>query len=435
MVATLTGSDLPNEWILRGNHHDAWVFGAEDPISGTVALMEEARGVAELTKTGWKSRRTLVYAVWDGEEPGLLGSTEYVESNADLLTRNAVCYINSDSNGRGFLGVGGSHTLERFVNEVARDVTDPQTKRPVSERLRATRLVSGSPEAKREARQSADAPIGALGSGSDFSAFLQHLGIASLNLGYGGESAGGSYHSIFDSFDWYVRFGDPDFAYGVALAQTAGRMMLRMSNADVLPFDFTRFASTVDGYVREIGTLADSLRDETAEKNRIIADGTLALTFDPKETHIVPAPKPPVPFFNLAPLQNALTHLRDSANAYASALGTSLSSASGSGATGAASAPFLSQPQTELLDALLISTERALLLPSGLPRRPWYRHAIYAPGFYTGYGVKTLPGVREAIEERQYADVEPQVAASAAAIERMAAQIDRAAQSLKSAVH
>ncbi|MDQ2856355.1 MAG: M28 family peptidase, partial [Acidobacteriota bacterium] len=317
VIAKLRGAERPDEWVIRGNHHDAWVNGADDPLSGQVAMMAEGRALGELVKTGWQPKRTIVYCAWDGEEPGLLGSTEWVETHADLLSKNAVVYINSDSNARGFLGVSGSHTIEKFINEVSRDVTDPEKKISVSERARASQIINGSPEARREARDRADLRIGALGSGSDYTAFLDHLGIASLNLGYGGEgNTGGVYHSVYDSFDHYTRFGDPDFAYGIALAQTGGRTVLRFANAEVLPYAFTNFADSVGNYVREVGRLADEMRDETKEKNRRIADKTFAAVSDPTETYVMPTADAPVPYLNFAPLQNASARLQESAQKF-----------------------------------------------------------------------------------------------------------------------
>src|SRR5262249_31386773 len=233
VIARMPGSERPDEWVLRGNHHNAWVNGAHDPLSGTVAVLEEARAVAQLAKSGWKPKRTIIYMAWDAEEPGLLGSTEWVETHAADLQQHAVAYINSDTNGRGFLNVGGSHSLEAFVSQVARDVIDPQKNVSVFERARAWQIVRGTPEEAKEARTRSDLRIGALGSGSDYTPFLHHIGVASLNIGFGGEGQGGSYHSIFDSFDHYTRFIDPDFTYGVALAKVGGRTVLRLADADV----------------------------------------------------------------------------------------------------------------------------------------------------------------------------------------------------------
>jgi N-acetylated-alpha-linked acidic dipeptidase len=418
VIAKLHGAERPDEWVIRGNHHDAWVNGADDPLSGQVAMMAEARGLGELVKTGWKPKRTIVYCAWDGEEPGLIGSTEWAETHADLLRKNAVVYINSDTNARGFLSVQGSHTIEKFINDVSRDVTDPEKKISVFARSRAAQIINGDKEARREARERNDLRIDALGSGSDYTVFLDHLGIASLNLGYGGEGqTGGVYHSVYDSFDHYTRFGDPDFAYGIALAQTGGRAVLRFANADVLPYAFNNFADSVGTYVREVSKLADDMREESKEKNRRIADKTFIAVFDPTETYVAPRPDTPVPYLNFAPLQNALTRLQDSAHMY-------------DAASRANDRKMTAQTQQALDDALM-QTERAMLRDAGLPRRSWFKHQIYAPGFYTGYGVKTLPAIREAIEQRNWIEAEQQINLVAETITQIAAAIDRATAQMK----
>ena len=421
VIARLRGAERPDEWIVRGNHHDAWVYGADDPVSGAVALMEEARAVGELAKTGWKPKRTIIYALWDGEEPGLLGSTEWVETHADILRRNTVAYINSDSNGRGFLYMGGSHTLEKFVNEVARDVVDPQKKISVSDRARALRVANSGGDERREARDRYDLRIDALGSGSDYTPFLQHLGVASLNIGYGGEDGGGSYHSTYDSFDHFTRFGDPDFAYGVALAQTGGRIVLRLANADVLPFAFTNFSEHVERYAREVMQLTDRMREETTERNRQRSDRTLEMISDPKETFVLPAAQAAVPYLNFAPIQNSLARLATSAREFDRAMNSAF-----------ASGRALSPEAYKTLDGVLIQSERALTRREGLPRRSWFKHQIYAPGFYTGYGVKTLPGVREAIEQREWAEATAQTDALAQTLNNFAVEIERATAILRS---
>ncbi|HVO52062.1 MAG TPA: transferrin receptor-like dimerization domain-containing protein [Thermoanaerobaculia bacterium] len=417
VLAVLPGTELPDEWILRGNHHDAWVNGAQDPISGLVAELSEAKALGALLKSGWRPRRTIVYAAWDGEEPGLIGSTEWVETHAKELAAKAVLYLNTDGNGRGFLNAGGSHSLERLVDEVARDVVDPETKVSVSERQRARRLVKGAPEVRKEAREHAGVRLAALGSGSDYSPFLQHLGIASLNLGFGGESAGGSYHSVYDSFDHFTRFGDPDFAYGTTLSKTAGRVVLRTANASTLPFGFEPLADTVARYLKEVMSLTDEMRAKTEEDDRDVAEKNFELAADPKETFVAPKARPPVPFLNFAPLQNAAAALKGSAAAYAKVVKDG----------GAPPAPGA----RKALDEALLGTERALTRPEGLPLRPWYVHQVYAPGLYTGYGVKTLPGVREAIEERRWDEAQKQVAAAAAALEACASRIDAARTALE----
>lgn len=415
VIAKIKGSEFPDEWVIRGNHHDAWVNGASDPISGMVAELEEARAIGELVKQGWRPKRTIVYAAWDGEEPGLIGSTEWAETNAAELQKKAVVYINTDSNGRGFLGIGGSHTLEKFANEVARDVTDPQMNMSVWQRLRTAQIVNGSPETRREAQTRGDLRISALGSGSDYTPFIQHLGIASIDLGYGGESGGGSYHSIYDSFDHYTRFGDPNFEYGVTLSKTAGRMVLRLADAEILPFEFTNFADTVGGYVKEVIALTDQMREETVRMNQLINDGSLKAVQDPRQPFIVPQPKTTVPYLNFAPLQNSLAKLQESSKNYQLAM---------------RSGKQTSAADRVRLNQILMNIESYLTSNKGLPRRDWFKHQIYAPGFYTGYGVKTLPGVREAIEQRNWSEAAQQIEITAKTIENFAVQIDKAAKLL-----
>lgn len=388
VIGRIEGSLYPNEWIIAGNHHDAWVNGAEDPTSGMVTVMEEARAFGELLKQGWKPKRTIILCAWDGEEQGLLGSTEWVETHADELKQKAVAYLNSDSTGKGRLGAGGSHTLERFVNEVARDIEQPQSTKSVWESLKDRRIDQArTDEDKKELRERADIRISALGSGSDYTPFLQHLGIASLNTGFGGDGGGGIYHSVYDTFHWYTKFSDGTFEYGRALAQTNGTILMRLAGADILPFEFTNFADTVGKYIGELEKLAKS-------------------SSPPKE-------------INLAPMGAALRSLSESARRYEEAL--SKSSAKG----------FQSVKQAKALNELLYQSERRLTSDQGLPRRTWYKHQIYAPGFYTGYGVKTIPGVREAIEQKQWNEVEPQIKNAAAVLQAFASQIDAATRMLE----
>ena len=360
VIARLEGRERPDQWVLRGNHHDAWVNGAADPISGMVTLMAEAKAIGALTRDGWRPRRTIVFAAWDAEEPGLLGSTEWEEHHADELRARAVAYVNTDGNGRGFLNMSGSHTLERFVNEIARDVTDPETGVSVFERRYARRLARGDTE---DLAATGDHRINALGSGSDYTPFLQHLGIASLNLSFGGESGGGSYHSIFDSFDHYTRFIDPTFEYGVALAQTAGRAVLRLADADLLPWDFTAFGATVARYSDEVMELTEEMRDATDRHNRLVNDGRFTLAADPTQTYTPPEAEDPVPHLNFSPLQNALTRLTESAEKHDVAR-KALDSGGGR----------LSGDQAREVDAILYATERAMTHPDGLPGRPWFVH-------------------------------------------------------------
>ena len=355
-----------------------------------VALMEEARAIGVLAKAGWKPKRTIVFAAWDGEEQALLGSTEWVEDHAQAAHRKAVAYINSDMNGRGLLDVGGSHSLERFANEIAQVVTEPKKGGTVGDRLIASAILQGTPEQRTAMRDTRLFEIDALGSGSDYSPFLQHLGIASLNIGFGGEGAYGQYHSIYDSIAHFERFMDPDYAYGVALAKVGGRTVLRLADADLLPFEFTRAAGRIKSYVADVQKMADTLRTETTEHNRRIDDGVFTLAANPAEKVAAPKKREPVPAFDFAPLTNAVERLTVAARRY--------DAKAGRGRRGRRR-----RPPIAAANGVLLTAERALTRKEGLPRRPWFRHQIYAPGFYTGYGVKTLPAVREAIEERNFA--------------------------------
>ena len=396
VIARLEGSQYPDQWILRGNHHDAWVNGATDPVSGMAAVLAEAKALGALHAEGWRPRRTLVYAGWDAEEPGLLGSVEWAELHAEDLAGRAVVYINSDSNSRGFLFAGGSHALEPLVNQVAGDVGDPQTGASVLERARAAAIVYGDQDARERAEKGGDLPLAPLGSGSDYTPFLQHLGIASLHIGFGGEGDYGQYHSIYDSWDHYRRFMDPGFHYGVALAQVGGRLVLRLADAPVLPLRFVPLAETVAVYAEEVQRLADSTREETAAENRRIEEGVYSLAWDPEDGWTPPPLQEPVPHLNFAPLENAVERLRESAEAYDEIVA-------------AVDAAGVDEARGADLGRALLAVERSLTRPEGLPRRPWFVHYVYAPGFYTGYGVKTLPGVREAIEQREWEEAEEQI--------------------------
>jgi N-acetylated-alpha-linked acidic dipeptidase len=418
VIARLPGGELSDEWVIRGNHHDAWVFGASDPLSGLVPMMEEARGVAALAKAGWKPRRSIVYTVWDGEEPMLLGSTEWAEFHATELSQHAAAYINSDVSGRGTLELGGSHTLEHFSNEAARDVTDPERKISTLDRYRAAMIVDGPPEEKQAAREKRDFSLLALGTGSDYTPFLQHLGIATLNIGFGGESeSDGSYHSIYDSYDHYTKFDDPDFQYALALAQLGGRITMRLADAEVLPVRFDGFVRAVEKYVDELVKMTDKMRTDTEDRNRSVGDRSFELASDPRIPFVAPALRTAVPYLDFAPLQNAVARLRTSARLFEEQEQRAV-------------AP-LSLNTRKQLDQILIQCDRALLRPEGLPRRPWYKHQIYAPGFYTGYEVKTIPGVREAIEERRWDDAGAQIPVVAETLNAMAQQIDRATKLIR----
>lgn len=405
VIAKIKGSELPDEWVMRGNHHDGWVNGAGDPLSGLSAMMEEARAVGELVKTGWKPRRTIVYAAWDGEEPGLLGSTEWVEQHAKELQEKLVVYINSDGNGRGYLGVEGSHALEPFMNEVASDVKDPQTGISVLDRKIDRQILdAASTSAKKELLNKKTITIGALGSGSDYSPFIQHLGIPSFNLGFGGEDPGGEYHSIYDSYHDYAVFKDPGFRYGVTLAQLAGRTTLRMADATLLPFDFKALYKTINGYAGEVMALAGDMRESTLVENQIIKEKKYAYGADQTKNEAAPAIKDEVPYLNFASLQNAMSAFEKATKHLSEVL----------------SSGKLSDAQKNSINKKLYQAEQQLLTEKGLPRRGWYRHSIYAPGFYTGYGVKTLPGIREALEQRNWKEAQEQADIDASVIKNFA---------------
>ncbi len=416
VIATLKGSTFPDEWVMRGNHHDGWVNGAEDPISGMVAELEEARALGELVKQGWRPKRTIVYAAWDGEEPSLLGSTEWVEEHMTDMRAKGVFYLNTDGNGRGVLGAAGSHAMERFVTEVAGEVNDPETNVTVLQRQRMSEVMNGNADA----RSARDLRIEALGSGSDFTPFLQHAGVPTLNIGFGGEDDGGIYHSIYDSFAWYTRFSDTSFVYGRALAQVAGMMVMRVANADLLPAEFGSLSATAQRYLGEVTTLRETTAKEIDELNRRLAEGAYTITNDPRRPLQAPAAQSPAPHLNFAPVQNATDSLARVAERYEKAYGGLQGSA--------ASATALAQ-----VNALLRQSDQVLLIPEGLPKRPWYQHSLYAPGYYTGYGVKTMPGVREAIEQREWTLAEEQITKLAAALLRESDLIAKATRLLEQA--
>ncbi|MFI4949975.1 MAG: transferrin receptor-like dimerization domain-containing protein [Caulobacterales bacterium] len=422
VVGELKGKDNPNEWIVRGNHHDGWVMGASDPLSGQIALLAEAKALGGLVKSGWKPGRTIVYTSWDGEEPMLLGSTEWAETHAEELKAKALVYINSDGNGRGFLRAEGSHAFQHFVNEVTADVKDPETGVSVRDRLRARLEVSASePGANEQAKAagkiasdpSKDLPIAPLGSGSDYSSFLQHLGLASIDVGYGGEGeSGGVYHSLYDDYEHHSRFVDPGFVYDATLARTVGRMVIRLADADLPVQRYGDFADTVGRYLDEVKKLADTTRDQAATQGRLLASKAYGLAADPTKKEVAPTPLAPSPRIDFGPLDSAVAKLKTSSTAFDTAL--------------AAKGATLSKAQKAKLDAAIQPLDQSLLNPAGLPGRPWYMNMVYAPGRFTGYGAKTLPGVREAIEERRFDDAKKYVGLTAETLEGYAARLDKA---------
>ena len=410
VIAKMQGSEEPETWIVRGNHYDGWVNGANDPISGQSALLEEARALGEMKKQGWSPKRTLVYAAWDGEEPGLIGSTEWGEAHAEELEKHAAIYINSDETGRGFFGAGGSHSLEQVVNNVAHDVTDPETNVPVWQRQQASMILNGGRRGSRGINADAllkrkTLPLMAIGSGSDFGVFLDHLGIASLSLGFGGEDRGGTYHSAYDTPWFEEHFGDKTAAYGKTLAQTAGTLVMRFANAEILPYSFPALASTVETYDAELKALVKSLQKEAEERRRNIDLKLYKLTDDPQEPQQAPAALTAPPDLNFSAFDAAVAALKKAADEYQGKLGA------------LTSAPLEEQKK---VNAKLVQAERQLTTDSGLPGRPWVKHLLYAPGTYTGYGAKTIPGVREALEQGRYQEAEAQLAVAADALTREA---------------
>lgn len=418
VIAMLHGKTAPDEWVVRGNHRDAWVFGASDPLSGNVAMLSEAKALGALAKSGWRPARTIVYASWDAEEPGLIGSTEWAEAHAAELQKKAVIYVNTDTNGRGSLGVEGSHEWQHLVNAVAADVTDPESGGSVAKRLRAEVLTAAydhsgrvDPAVLAAAQTGSDVPIAALGSGSDYSAFLQHLGIASLNLGYGGEDeSGGVYHSVYDSYDHFIRFNDPGLLYGATMSKTVGRIVMRAADDATPPVHFADFAATVARYVTEVKALADDRRTRDKTLAKLSADGSFKAADDPRKPVGAPVALAPTPRIDLGGLEDASDRLTVSAAAFDAALAK------------ATPAPAV----RVRLNASLRDIDQLLLNDRGLPTRPWFKNLVYAPGKFTGYGAKTLPGVREAIEERRFDDARTYATLTAAALDAYAARLDAA---------
>jgi N-acetylated-alpha-linked acidic dipeptidase len=426
VIATLKGSSQPDQWIVRGNHRDGWVFGAADPLTGNVAMMSEAKALGQLYRQGWRPARTIVYASWDAEEPSLLGSTEWVETHADELKRKALLYINTDNNGRGFLYAEGNHDLQHFVDAAADDVLDPQTGVPVSSRGRANILAAiytGSdnvrPDVAAAARSGGDLPMGPLGSGSDYSPFVQHLGIPAINIGFGGEDfAGGSYHSAYDTFYHVMHFDDPGLQYGAALSKVVGRLVMRASAEPRIPARYSDFASAVSRYLDEVMKLAADQREKDRALAEVRRQGVFKLASAPYDPLVAPADKGITPLIDMLPLQNAVDHLRRAAAAADSTLGHEDSLA----------------PATRArIDSSLASIDQLLIDPRGLPGRPWYKNLVYAPGTLTGYGAKTLPGVREAIEQRRFDDARAYVGRTAAVLENYANRLDQVATMGRSA--
>jgi N-acetylated-alpha-linked acidic dipeptidase len=424
VIATLHGSD-DGQWVMRGNHHDAWVNGADDPISGQAAMLEEARMLGELKRQGWVPKRTIIYCAWDGEEPGLLGSVEWVETHLDDLKKHAIAYINSDSNERGYLFAGGTQDLQSFISGVARDVQDPETHISVFQRAHLSSIADAKDaEERKDLRRRDDLVVTALGDGSDFTAFQDLAGISTLDIGFGGEDDGDQYHSIYDDFYWYTHFMDTDFKYGCAMAQTGGTAMMRLADADLVPVNYSPQAEAIAKYEEELEKLLKDKQDEFTERNLQLQEGVFAATADPRKTCVPPPVETVPPYMNFAPMKNSIDLLKKSAERYSKALSN----------WQAKGFPALAVPLLNAINADLLNVSRLFLNEKGLPERPWFKNQIYAPGAYTGYGAKPIAAVREYMDEKKWKEAEAQVPQVAQAIENAAAGIGKAADDLESAL-
>jgi N-acetylated-alpha-linked acidic dipeptidase len=424
VIATLHGSD-DGQWVVRGNHFDAWVNGAEDPISGQSALIEEARMLGELHRQGWVPKRTIIYCAWDGEEPGLLGSVEWVETHVDELKKHAIAYINSDSNNRGFIDTGGTQDLESFISNVARDIQDPETKMTAFERAHLESIASAkNPDERKELRNRNNLVVDALGDGSDFTAFQDFAGISTLSVEYGGEEDGTQYHSIYDDFYWYTHFVDTDFVYGRALAQTIGTAAMRLADADLIPVDYSPQAEAISKYETELEKLLKDKQDEFTERNLELQEGVFKATNDPRRPTLPPPSETVPPYMNFAPMKNAIDTLKKSADRYSKALSKWRDSGS----------PQLPAEKVQSINSDLIQVPRLFLNEKGLPERPWFKNQIYAPGAYTGYGAKPIAAVREYMDEKKWKEADAQIPGVAQVIENAAAGINKAADELEGAV-
>ena len=391
VIAKLRGTN-DGEWVVLGNHHDAWVFGAVDPGSGTATMLETARAFGELVRAGWKPRRTIVMCEWDGEEPGLMGSTEWVEANRAELQAKAVAYLNTD------VGVAGPNftasatpSLKALIRDVTREVQDPRDIRSVynvwldraSRQQEEPSGIARPPSAKFTAP--GEAPIEALGAGSDFCPFFDHAGIPSLDAGFVGDY--GVYHSMYDDFFWMKKFGDPSFEYHVALAKILGTLALRLDESDTLPFDYSAYAAEITRAANELAARATKIGVGSADVPAV-TDAAAQLT---------------------ASAGRASLALQQRANA----------------------SPNPAK-QNEL-NRELVSVEQALLAPEGLSGRTWYKHTIYAPGTYAGYAAEVLPGANEALDRQDAATFTHEAAALAAALRRASARLDEIARTASSA--
>ena len=424
VIATIHGSDPDAQWVIRGNHHDAWVNGAEDPISGQSAMLEEARVLGEMHKQGWTPKRTIIYCAWDGEEPGLLGSVEWVETHVSELQKHAIAYINSDSSNRGILYAGGTQDLQTVISSVAREVQDPETRTSLLQRTRLASIAHGKNGEERAAiRGHEDLNLEALGDGSDYTAFQDFAGISTLDFEFGGEDDGTEYHSIYDDFYYYTHFADTDFSYGRALAQLAGTAMIRLADADMIPVDYAPQAEAIAKYEAELEQLLKDKQDEITERNLELQEGVFTATADPRKIFVPPPAEAVPPFMDFAPMKNAIEVLKRSAARYSKALAIVQSQ----------DAPALSAQALGILNADLLRIPRLFLDDKGLPERPWFKNQIYAPGAYTGYSAKPVAAVREYMDQKKWKEAEAQVPQVARVIEKVAAGINQAADDLETA--
>ena len=425
VIATLPGAKSPDQCVIRGNHHDAWVNGADDPISGQAAMLEEARMLSMLRRQGWAPSRTIVYCAWDGEEPGLLGSVEWVETHLQELQSRAVAYINSDGSERGFLSAGGTQDLQDFISGVARAVADPETPLSVFERAHLAAIAKAKDADERsDLRKRSDLVLEALGDGSDFTAFQDYAGISTLDLSFGDEADGDQYHSIYDDFYWYTHFVDIDFTYGRALSQTAGTAVLRLADAEFVPVDYAPQARAIEKYAADLEKLLRDKQEEFTERNTELTEGVFAAINDPRRPMLTPPTETIPPFMNFAPLKNSISALHKSAEHFSDALN----------AFNTKGSPRLPDESLTLINADLIHISRLFLNPRGLPERPWFKNQIYAPGAYTGYGAKPIAAIREYMDEKKWVEAEAQVPQVSQVLTAVAAGIDKASKDLQTAV-
>ena len=424
VIAKLHGAN-DNHWVIRGNHHDAWVNGASDPISGMSVMLEEARVLGELHKQGWTPKRTIIYCAWDGEEPGLLGSVEWVETHRQELQQHAIAYLNSDGNERGFLDPGGTQDLQTLISDVAKDIQDPETKMTVFQRSHLASIAQAkNDEERKDLHKRTDLIVDALGDGSDYTAFQDFAGISTLSMEFGGEDDGTQYHSIYDDFYWYTHFVDGDFIYGKALAQTAGTTVMRLADADLIPVDYSPQAEAIAKYETELEKILKDKQEEFTERNLQLKEGVFTATSDPRRPLLPPPAVEVPPYMNFAPMKNAIEVLKKSAQHYSKALSDWRDKGS----------PALSPQAVETINADLMKVPRLFLDEKGLPERPWFKNQIYAPGAYTGYGAKPIAAVREYMDEKKWKEAEVQIPGVAKIIETAAGGINQAAEELEKSV-